>query len=409
MKVFIKTFGCRVNQVESQAIREQFTRGGADFVANFEEADLCLLNTCTVTAKADSDVEKLTRQISSRNPAARLILTGCYAAAHEGKIKTAFPNAEIINKYDIGKEVFHTEDVCWTVSGAEGRSRAFVKIQDGCDCFCSYCIVPFARNRKVSKPMLDTLFEIEKLVAAGFKEIVLTGINIGNYKCPVTGVDLAVLAGEIFKLEGKFRIRFSSIELNTVTDALLKAAKEGGDKFCNYFHIPLQSGSTKILKDMNRHYSTEQYAARIAQIRAMFPGIGIYADIIAGYPTETEEDFTAAYKFVEELELSGLHVFSYSSRPGTAAAQLPQHSAEVIKQRADKLRELDASLRANFAKAQIGNSVQVLIERTKNSVTTGVAGNFVRINFNTPARQGDLVNAKVISSNDAECTAEYEK
>ena len=178
---FIKTFGCRVNQVESQAILEQFLR--ADYVPaeNFESADICLLNTCTVTHQADKDVEKLIRQILRRNPSARLVLTGCYAAAHAKEIRAKFPQAEIVGKYDLGRVLFNTEDLCWTVSGHEGHSRAFIKIQDGCDCFCSYCIVPFARSEKRSKPLADVLQEIENLVQKGFSEIVLTGINIGNY------------------------------------------------------------------------------------------------------------------------------------------------------------------------------------------------------------------------------------
>ena len=181
MKFFLKTFGCRVNQVESQAILEAFACRGWT-AAPFEEADLCLLNTCTVTHQADKDVEKLIRQILRRNPAARLVLTGCYAAAHGAHIQATFPQAEIIGKYELGKKLFETQDLCWTVSGHEGHSRAFIKIQDGCDCFCSYCIVPFARSVKRSKPAADVLSEIQNLVQKGFGEIVLTGINIGNYR-----------------------------------------------------------------------------------------------------------------------------------------------------------------------------------------------------------------------------------
>ena len=184
---FIKTFGCRVNQVESQAILEQFLRAGATPADSFETADICVLNTCTVTHQADKDVEKQIRQILRRNPRTRLVLTGCYAAAHADEVREKFPQAEIVGKYDLGKVLFHTDDVCWTVSGHEGHSRAFIKIQDGCDCFCSYCIVPYARPVKRSKPLNDVLQEIDTLEKKGFAEVVLTGINIGNYKCPQTG------------------------------------------------------------------------------------------------------------------------------------------------------------------------------------------------------------------------------
>ena len=190
---FIKTFGCRVNQVESQALWEDFLRHGFTPAENFESADICLLNTCTVTHQADKDVEKLIRQILRRNPSARLVLTGCYAAAHKTHIQGIFPQAEIVGKYELGRVLFNEDDICWTVSGHEGHSRAFIKIQDGCDAFCSYCIVPFARSEKRSKPVADVLSEIQNLVKNGFAEIVLTGINIGNYRCPQTGADLAAL------------------------------------------------------------------------------------------------------------------------------------------------------------------------------------------------------------------------
>ncbi|MDR0291520.1 MAG: tRNA (N(6)-L-threonylcarbamoyladenosine(37)-C(2))-methylthiotransferase MtaB [Elusimicrobium sp.] len=397
MKVFIKTFGCRVNQTESQAIKEMFAVQGAQFVKNFEDAEIAVLNTCTVTSKADSDVEKMTRQILARNPRAKLVLTGCYSAAHGDKIKKKFPKARIIDKYELARELFG-KDTCWTVSGAEGRSRAFVKIQDGCDCFCSYCIVPFARNKKISKPLADVTAEIQNLISKNFREIVLTGINIGNYKCPATGADLAGLAAEIFKLQGKFRIRFSSIELNTVTGNLIAAAKTGGGKFCNYFHIPLQSGSDKILKDMNRRYTAAEYAGRVSELRKIFPDIGIYADVIAGYPTETDGDFEETYNFIKKLKLSGLHVFSFSPRPMTAAEKLPQLPPAAVKNRADKLRGLDKILRADFAASQAGKTLEVLAEKTKNGLTSGVSGNFLRVTFSQPAQAGSLLNIKITAA-----------
>ena len=284
MKFFLKTFGCRVNQVESQAILEQFAARGWEHAASFEEADLCLLNTCTVTHQADKDVEKLIRQIARRNPSARLVLTGCYAAAHAEHIRQSFPKAEIIGKYELGQKLFGQEDICWTVSGHEGHSRAFIKIQDGCDCFCSYCIVPFARTVKRSKPVPDVLKEITALAQKGFGEIVLTGINIGNYSCPQSGKDLAALCADIAALEGRFRIRFSSIELQTVTDGVIDAMASRPDRFCNYLHLPLQSGCDGVLKAMNRHYSTEQYAAKVAALRARVAGVSVFADVIAGFP-----------------------------------------------------------------------------------------------------------------------------
>lgn len=397
---FIKTFGCRVNQVESQAILEQFLRSGYSPADSFETADLCLLNTCSVTHQADKDVEKLIRQILRRNPRARLILTGCYAATHQDHIRELFPRAQIIGKYDLGKELFQKQDICWTVSGHEGHSRAFIKIQDGCDNFCSYCLVPYARREKRSKPLQDVLQELQTLSQKGFLEIVLTGINIGNYRCPQTGADLAALCTAIAALPGNWRVRFSSIELPTVTDGIIAAMHRFPARFCNYFHLPLQSGCDKILKEMNRHYTTQNYQHRVEQLRASVPGIGIFADVIAGYPTETEEDFQITYQFIKKLRLSGLHVFSYSPRPGTPAAALAQLPAETIKRRADELRSLDQQLRTDFAASLVGTE-QTLFMEERQGIPQGITANFQNV-FTDRAAHG-LVRAKIVRSEGNKC------
>lgn len=403
---FIKTFGCRVNQVESQAIREQFLRSGFVPAEKFEQAEVCLLNTCTVTHQADKDVEKLIRQILRRNPSARLILTGCYAAAHKEHILKNFPQAEIVGKYDLGRALFNTQDVCWTVSGHEGHSRAFVKIQDGCDNFCSYCIVPYARSVKKSKPLQDVLSEIQTLVKNGFLEVVLTGINIGNYVCPQTGCDLAALCAQIAQLKGNFRVRFSSIELPTVTDGIIQAMHDFPHRFCNYFHLPLQAGCDKILKDMNRHYTTADYAMRVTALRKLVPQIGIFADVIAGYPTETEADFETTYAFIKAQKLAGLHVFSYSPRPGTPAAQLPQLSHEEIKRRADKLRELDKELRANFAVSLLGTEQTVFVEEKTGKQLHGITSNFQQVLLPGVTRAHGLVRVKIVRVENSLCVGE---
>ena len=403
---YIKTFGCRVNQVESQAILEQFKRSGFIPAEHFETADICLLNTCTVTHQADKDVEKLIRQILRRNPLARLVLTGCYAAAHKEHILATFPTVEIVGKYDLGRVLFNQEDVCWTVSGHEGHSRAFVKIQDGCDNFCSYCIVPYARPVKRSKPMSEVLAEITQLVQNGFLEIVLTGINIGNFKCPQTGADLAELCAQIARLPGTFRIRFSSIELPTVTDGVIAHMHTYPARFCNYFHLPLQAGCDKILKDMNRHYTTADYARRVADLRCEVPQIGIFADVIAGYPTETEADFEATYQFIKTQQLAGLHVFSYSPRPGTPAAKLPQLAHEEIKRRADKLRELDKQLRAKFAASFIGTEQTVFVEEKKGLHVHGITSNFQPVLLPEHGQAHGLVRVRITRAENNLCYGE---
>lgn len=392
---FIKTFGCRVNQVESQALWEEFLRQGYVPADSFETADVCLLNTCTVTHQADKDVEKQIRQILRRNPRARLVLTGCYAAAHEKMVRDKFPQAEIIGKYDLGKTLFNVPDVCWTVSGHEGHSRAFIKIQDGCDCFCSYCIVPYARPVKRSKPLADVLHEIEVLQQKGFAEVVLTGINIGNYLCPQTGTDLAGLCAAIARLPGRFRVRFSSIELQTVTDGIIDQMALRPDRFCNYFHLPLQAGCDKILKDMHRHYDTAAYRARVEDLRRRVPQIGIFADVIAGFPTETEADFEATAAFIREVRLAGLHVFSYSPRPSTPAAALKQLPHEEIKRRSDALRALDKELRTAFAASLVGTEQEVFIEEHKAGLPHGITSNFQQVVLEGASGAHGLVRAVI--------------
>ena len=401
---FIKTFGCRVNQVESQALLEQFLRAGFTLAERFETADICLLNTCTVTHQADKDVEKLIRQILRRNPSARLVLTGCYAAAHKEEVRAKFPQAQIVGKYELGRVLFNTEDICWTVSGHEGHSRAFIKIQDGCDCFCSYCIVPFARSEKRSKPLADVLKEIESLVKNGFAEIVLTGINIGNYLCPNTRADLAALCEKIAGLPGNFRIRFSSIELQTVTDGIIRVMEKYPTRFCNYFHLPLQAGCDRVLKEMNRHYDTAAYETRVNELRARVKNIGIFADVIAGFPTETKEDFEITYQFIKRLKLSGLHVFSYSPRPGTKAAAWEQLAPEEIRRRAEKLRELDKQLRANFAEKLVGTEQEIFVEEHKNGALCGITSNFQNVILeNAPKNLHGLVRAKITRADGSLC------
>lgn len=407
MKVFIKTFGCRVNQVESEALLERFKANSAEITADYKQADLCLLNTCSVTAKADRDANKMIRTILRDNPNCRLIVTGCYAMSGVKKIKEAFPTVEVIFKLDLGKKLFG-EDIDWTVRHHEGKTRAFVKIQDGCDNFCSYCIVPYTRPFKTSKPKDIALCEIKELIKNGYKEIVLTGINIGNYLCPQTGADLADLLSEIFKIDGDFRIRFSSIEINTFTDKLIKVAAEGGRKLCNYLHLPLQSGSDAVLKDMGRHYDTKEYLRKVQLIKDTFKDIALYCDIIAGYPTETEENFKESVDFLDKVGFAGLHVFSYSPREGTVAAELKPLSSLEIKRRSEVLRQKDKELRQKAAESLIGKEAEFLAEtfiKANNSIS-GVLPNFQRVLIPGAELKPALRKVKITKVQDGICYAE---
>jgi len=402
MKVYLKTFGCRVNQVESQAALEKFLAQGHQITQNFKEADLCFLNTCSVTHKADRDAEREIRKIAKENPQANLIITGCYAMANKDKILAAHPFAQVVFKPDIGPALFDTE-MDWTVKHHAGKTRAFIKIQDGCDCFCSYCIVPYTRPQKTSKPKEILLAEIKNLIAAGYKEIVLTGINIGNYCCPQTGADLAGIMPDIFALPGDFRIRFSSIEINTITDTLLAACAAAGQKFCNYFHIPLQSGSDDVLKNMRRRYNAAEYLSRLAQIREKIPSAAIYCDIMAGYPSETAVNFEESLKFLNKATFAGLHVFSYSKRSGTPAAEMPQIADKEIKRRANILHAKDKELRAAFAASLTNTKQQFLAEEATATTVSGVLANFQRCIVKGAHKTGELSQVKIISAKDGIC------
>ncbi|MDR0734351.1 MAG: MiaB/RimO family radical SAM methylthiotransferase [Elusimicrobiota bacterium] len=402
MKVFIKTLGCRVNQVESQAVLERFSAQGHAITQDLREADLCLLNTCSVTHNADRDAEREIRKISRENPQAHLIITGCYAMAKKNEILAAHPTAQVVLKTDLGPALFggHMD---WTVKSHAGRTRAFVKIQDGCDCFCSYCIVPYARPQKTSKPKEILLAEIKDLIARGYREIVLTGINIGNYQCPQTGQDLAAVMPDIFALGGGFRLRFSSIEINTITDGLLAACRAGGQKFCNYFHIPLQNGSDAVLQNMRRRYTAGRYLARLADIRAQIPRAAIFCDIIAGYPSETKENFEESLRFLDAAGFAGMHVFSYSRRAGTPAAAMEQVPDKEIRRRADILHAKDKALRAAFAQSLVGTEQQFLAEEATASAVSGVLSNFQRAVVKGAHPTGNFMRVKITSAQSGVC------
>ena len=404
MKIYIKTFGCRVNQVESEALLEEFLRRGHQIINSPQYADICIVNTCSVTRNADKDALKEANLIKRKNPNARLILTGCFARHGAKEILEKIKEAEIVQKENLPQELFN-QNIDWTVKEHHGKTRAFVKIQDGCTNFCTYCIVPFTRPIKTSKPKKIVLEEIKTLIANGYKEIVLTGINIGNYFCAETKTNLAGLVKEIFALEGDYRIRFSSIELPTVTDELLEVVLKAGNKFCNYLHLPLQSGSSKVLKEMHRHYTAEDFEKRVQEIRQKIKDIFIYTDIIAGFPTETLEDFEKSVAFVRKINFAGLHVFSYSPRPMTAAAKLPQITPTEIKRRADILRKEDLILRRRAAESLIGTTQEILVEEKSKDgkFLIATAANFQKVLVPLDTPKKTLLKVKINKTQDSIC------
>lgn len=337
--LFIYTFGCKINQYESQLIREKYCSGNYRYVDNFEQADIIIVNSCSVTAHADKQCDQIIKKFHTKNPNAEIILTGCYANIAKDKISEKFPFLEIKEKS------FFLLDIKQRIKTFDNHSRAFVKIQDGCNSFCSYCIVPYARNKMWSKPVDEIIDEINNLLNMGYSEIVLTGIHIGKYDRGIS-----YLLSRIYKnINRSFRIRLSSIEVNEITDELIEIMKNEQDRFCCHLHIPLQSASDKVLKDMKRLYLSKDFFNKINLLKKTFPDIALTTDVICGFPTETKEDFDITYNFLKDNEFARLHVFPFSARHGTPAYSLkPVYKNGELKIRTDKLLKLSEELEEKY-------------------------------------------------------------
>lgn len=377
----VATLGCKTNQFESVAMAEQLERAGfraVDFAAG---ADLVVINSCTVTGATDSQSRNLIRRARRLNPQARIIVTGCYAQVDPDRLAT-LPGVAVVlgnqEKLSLDQHLqaldgaggVQVADIsaCKTVEalsleGFDQRSRAFVQIQNGCDAYCSYCIIPSARGPSRSVQADAVVGQIERLVQNGYPEIVLTGIHIGQYGQdlePTT--DLLALLRRIEASRFQGRLRLGSIEPTEFSADLSRYIAQA-DWICPHFHIPLQAGHADCLTRMNRHYSPEFYAELVRGLERLCPDVAIGADVIAGFPGETEAEFAATFKLIEQLPISHLHVFPYSRRAGTPAAELPRQVAPaVIKERAAELRRLGEEKHGSYAERFIGKQLELVIE-----------------------------------------------
>lgn len=392
MKFNIITLGCKVNTYESEYMLEQLLRSG--YLFDEKNPDIIIINTCSVTNMADAKSLKLVRRARRENPNCILVVCGCSTQNDSSKysdikIDILIGNkgksniVTLLNNYIETKESYNdiTKDRDLTFENMNlekftTHTRAFIKIQDGCNNFCSYCIIPYTRGTTRSKKMEDVLEEAEILVKNGHKEIVLTGIHTGSYNDD--GADLSDLLVELAKIEGLDRIRISSIEVTELDDKFLNVLKNT-PKICNHMHIPLQSGSDNVLKRMNRKYDLAYFKEKIAKIREIRPNISITTDCIVGHPYETEQDFEDYLKFCREIEFSKIHVFPYSMRNGTAAAHMPQVDGKVKKERAKKLIELSNELELNYMKKFIGKKVVVLTEEQDGEYIVGHTDNYLKV------------------------------
>ncbi len=399
--VSLHTLGCKLNYSETSTLSSQFYNRGFDVRAFGERSDVFVLNTCSVTENADRECRQIVRSVLSKNPNTYVIVTGCYAQLQPQELaaiygvdvvlgtKEKFKLFEYVNNFE--KNAYSctftspiaeaTEFEYAYSSDIDSRTRAYLKIQDGCDYNCSFCTIPLARGKSRSLALDKVVENAKKLLDAGYKEIVLTGVNTGDYhyKFQITDYRLIDVLYELDKLEIP-RIRISSIEPNLLNDEIIQLVKSS-DKFCRHFHIPLQSGDNEILKLMRRRYRREDYEDLVYKLREEIPDIGIGADVIVGFPGESEERFQNTLRFLESLPVSYLHVFSYSERKNTHAVELPG-SIEISerKRRSKILRELSAKKKHEFYEKNSGSVCDVLFETVKeDGYIYGFTDNYIKV------------------------------
>jgi len=422
---FIKTLGCKVNQVESACLHERLSELG--FVPTSEEsAEVLILNSCAVTEKAVSETKKVVRSWIKRKPKL-IVLTGCAVISNREDFLRLSERFDFKNLLLLGQRaklnpnhitayleapvnglprfLEDEEEGLPVLKNFYNRSRAFLKIQDGCSSFCSYCIVPYTRGPSRSYPLSQVLEQTRLFIKQGYREIVITGIHIGMWGKDLTPRSslarlLEKLEEEIEQANAKVLLRLSSVEV-TEFDEDLFAYLKGSRHICPHFHVPLQSGSNRILKLMNRHYTREEYIEKLEQLKELFPYATFGADVIVGFPTETEEDFAQTFEVVEKSPLNWLHVFPYSPRPGTPAEKIKERVPEtVVKHRSNILRRLIEKKREDFYRELIRKSFYAIVEKVEEGQTIVLTENYVHALLkegftNRCLTQGELIKVKI--------------
>ncbi len=407
MKFNIITLGCKVNSYESNFMKEALVKNGFSFCNLNEKCDILILNTCTVTDTSDKKSLKEVRRLKRENPNALLVVCGCSVQNDKTKYDDLGINilmgninksniVSIIEKYLDDKTpveyVAKTRDLPFENMEVDvsDHTRAYIKIEDGCDNFCSYCIIPFVRGKKRSKDFSLVLREVEHLANNGYKEIVLTGIDTGGYES--NGKDLTDLIHEMSKINGIERIRQSSIEITQINEKFINELKNN-NKICDHIHIPLQSGSDSILKLMNRKYDLKYFFDKIDMIRSVRPDISITTDVIVGFPGETEEMFLETMETCKKIYFSKIHAFPYSERKGTKASMMDGKVPESVKhERVKKLLELSDSLEKSYYDKFKGKKLDVLIEEVSEFGSKGHTSNYLMVHTNEKLQKGEIYN-----------------
>lgn len=405
MKFNIVTFGCKVNQYESNMMKERMLSSNFFYVENISEANIIIVNTCSVTNVADKKCLKMIRRIKREYPNSILVVAGCSSQnkqeiyenldidiliGNKDKSKIDILLKEYIKTHKRYVKFYNDRKLDFEdmLISDYNHIRAFIKIEDGCDNFCSYCIIPYVRGSVRSKNFETVIKEAKLLTQKGHKEIVLTGIHTGHYMD--NGYDLTDLINELSKIEDLLRIRISSIEITELNDKFLNMLSTN-KKVCDHLHIPLQAGSDEILKKMNRKYDLKYYEDKINKIRMIRPDISITTDIIVGFPYETDKLFNETLEFSRKINFSKIHVFPYSIRLGTSAANMPNQVDESIKkERVKKLMDLSKIMEKEYYNKFVGKELDILVEECDNNVSIGHSSNYLMIRLNEKLEVGQI-------------------
>jgi threonylcarbamoyladenosine tRNA methylthiotransferase MtaB len=413
MKVAIKTLGCRTNQAEGEALKEELKKRGFE-LAGEDEADIFILNTCTVTSEADRKCRKLMHRAKKRGQI--LVVTGCYAQREERKLfeegaDIVVPQLEKENLPSLLCEKLKKEEKpgVYKADAYLGKAKAFLKVQDGCNHFCSYCIVPFVRGRERSSPVEAVLERAQELIKAGFKEIVLTGIRLGRYGIDIN-TSLTELLRKLLEISKGVRFRLSSIDLKDISFDLIEMMKSE-ERICPHLHIPLQSGSERILKAMRRPYGPKNFLQLVKVCRQNIPRFVLTTDVMVGFPGEGEDDFKKTVEVLKRAKPAKIHTFIFSLRPGTEAASLEGRiPSEVKKERSRLIQEIESKLFLEEAERFLGEVLTVLVEEKKGEYYKGTTENYFKVRFKGEGvRIGKLRRVKLIRVFGKEILGELER
>ena len=417
VKAAFMTLGCKVNQFETETMEGLFRARGYEVVPFEERAEVYVINTCSVTHLSDRKSRQLIRRAARTNPAACIAVTGCYAQVAPEEIRALEGVRVVIGTKERARIVDYVEEALRADTGAIGaitdimqarvfediplhslphRTRAFLKIEDGCQNFCTFCIIPYARGPVKSRELSAVAREMRLLTGAGFREVVLTGIHLGAYGIDLVGhPTLADACRTVLAEEGLRRLRLGSLESVELSADLLELMRTE-PRFAAHLHLPLQAGSDAVLRAMNRHYDTAAFARLLEEVRAAVPGVAISTDIIVGFPGETEADFAAGLDFVRQMGFARMHVFPYSPRKGTPAARRTDQVPPMVrKERAARMQALADALAEEYHRAALGSDVDVLFETSEDGVTDGLTETYIRVYTDAPVTRGEIVPVRL--------------